>query len=191
MLVADRRAHLVRAEAALGQEPRLPALLGPGRREFGAEALAPDLGGAPAPVRVSRVHRRRDRIRRDARFAQTVGDADRSPAPIRMIRDEMLGEAAVIDQAFLAEPLDRFFGGGPCEAARDQALREFAGAVVAAIQQFEGREPGCLRIVLGVERPAYASAASLRRTATGRRTGMSRVRSAASIFAAISGCSMR
>ena len=77
------------------------------------------------------------------------------------------------------------------EAARDQALREFAGAVVAAIQQFEGREPGCLRIVLGRPgRPAYASAASLA-TATGRRTGMSRVRSAASIFAAISGCSMR
>ena len=66
-----------------------------------------------------------------------------------MIRDEMLGEAVVVDQPLMDEFRDCGLGGGLREAARDQALREFAGAVVAAIQQFEGREPGCLRIVRG------------------------------------------
>ena len=37
--------------------------------------------------------------------------------------------------------LDRGGGGRQAEAARDQARRELTGAVVAAIQQFEGREP--------------------------------------------------
>jgi len=78
-----------------------------------------------------------------------MGDADRSTAPVRMINDEVLGIAAVVDEALLAQPLDGFIGGGTGKAARDQALRELAGAVVAAIQQFERREPGCLRIVLG------------------------------------------
>ncbi len=51
-----------------------------------------------------------------------------------MIRDEMLGEAVVVDEAFLDESRDRGLGGGLRKAARDQALREFAGAEVAAIQ---------------------------------------------------------
>ena len=66
-----------------------------------------------------------------------------------MIRDEMLRVAGVIHELLGDELLDRGDGGRQFEAARDQARREFAGAVVAAIQQFEGREPGCLRIVLG------------------------------------------
>ena len=48
------------------------------------------------------------------------------------------------------ESRDCGLGGGLREAARDQALREFAGAEVAAIQLFEGLEPGRLRIVLVV-----------------------------------------
>ena len=66
-----------------------------------------------------------------------------------MIRDEMLGKAAVVDQALLAKPFDGRFGGRAAEAARDQALREFAGAVVTAIQEFQGREPGRPRVVRG------------------------------------------
>jgi hypothetical protein len=65
-----------------------------------------------------------------------------------MINDEVLGIAAVVDEALLAERFDGFVGGGTGKSARDQALRELAGAEVAAIQLFEGLEPGCLRIVL-------------------------------------------
>src|SRR5262245_52356446 len=133
VLAADRRADLVRAEAALGQEPRLPALLGPGRGEFCPEALAPDLGTAPAPVCGSSVHRRRNRFGGNASLAQAMGDADRSPAAICMIRDEMLGEAPVVQEALLAQALDRLLRRGSQEAARDQALRDFAGTVVTPV----------------------------------------------------------
>ena len=66
-----------------------------------------------------------------------------------MIRDEMLRVAGVIHELLGDKHFNRGDGGRRFDAARDQALAQFASAVVAAIQQFEGREPGCLRIVLG------------------------------------------
>ena len=81
-----------------------------------------------------------------------MGDADRSPAPVGMIRDQMLGKSAVVHQALLAEPFDGGLGRGAGEAARDQALRELAGAVVTAVLESQGREARRLRIVRGGER---------------------------------------
>ena len=80
----------------------LPAFLGPGRGKPRAETAAADFGAATPPVRGPGVDHRRDRVRRDARFAQAMGDADRSPPPVGMINDEVLGIAAVVDEALLA-----------------------------------------------------------------------------------------
>jgi hypothetical protein len=66
-----------------------------------------------------------------------------------MIRDEMPGKAAVVHQPLLPEALDGFVGRGAGEAARDQALRELAGAVVTTVEELQGREPGRPRIVRG------------------------------------------
>ena len=69
-------------------------------------------------------------------------DAHRSLSAVCMIRDEMLRKSGVVQELLPDQARDCGLCGRLRESTIGEALAQFAGAVVAPVQELERRQPG-------------------------------------------------
>jgi hypothetical protein len=83
---------------------------------------------------------------RKTQLLQVSSDSNGTLAPRGAKPDEILDEAAIVDEAFRAQPLDEFADDSGVEASLQQSTAQIPGRVITAGQAVQRRRPCGARI---------------------------------------------